>query len=172
MIRRYVSLALSVATTVFAMHGTVNEDTYTSPRERFTVEVPAADLKIQDGDRAPGLGHDSVTFTHTSKRGVGHRIEYVGVPFKTDKEFYSKMSSNADAHNTSDASESVQSRERLTINGKAAYRVTMTGEHPSGKITVVATYLRTEDGFLATSSWAPAGTDITADHDTLISSIG
>lgn len=172
MLRKLISLALSLSTAVFAMYGTMNDDTYTSPRERFTVQVPFSDLKVQDGDRAPGLGHDSATFTHTAKSGVGHRIEFVGAPFKSDKEFYAKMSNHADAHRNSDAHDSVLSRERLTINGQAAYRVTMSGDHAQGKLDVVATYLRTDDGMLATTSWAPHGQDIVPEHDALINSIG
>jgi hypothetical protein len=172
MLRKLISLGISLTTTIFAMHGTMADDTYTSPRERFTVQVPFQDLKVQDGDRAPGLGHDSVTFTHTSKRGVGHRIEYLGAPFKSDREFYATMSDNATSHRGSDADASVESRERLMINGRAAYRVTMSGDHATGKITVIATYLLTEDGMIATSSWAPQGTEITSEHDTLLNSIG
>ena len=172
MLRKLISLAISITTTVFAMHGTLSDNTYTSPRERFTVEVPFTDLKVQDGDRAPGLGHDSATFTHTSNRGVGHRIEYIGAPFKSDSQFYARMTDNADAHGGSDANSSVQSRERLSINGHAAYRVTMTGNHESGRITVVATYLLTDDGMIATSSWAPQGQDLLPEHDALLNSIG
>ncbi len=171
MIRKLITLAISLTTTVFAMHGTMTDDTYTSPRDRFTVQVPFSDLKVQDGDRAPGLGHDSATFTHTSKRGVGHRIEYIGAPFSSDAEFFTRMSENADSHTGSEANSSVQSRERLHINGHAAYRVTMSGDHESGKITVVATYLLTEDGMIATSSWAPQGQDLLPEHDALLSTL-